>query len=90
MAKALEFPAERIAKGVHSYTPEMGQRKVSCQMQASLSHGGGYRVVSPIELKGRGIKHYQSEGNRHIYYMTDLAFDKLKSQYSISMERLLD
>jgi hypothetical protein len=90
MAKVLEFPADRITKGIHAFTPEMGQRKPNCQLKATLSHTGKYRVVSPIELQGRGIKHYQSEGNRHIYYLTDLAFDKLKTQYSVSMERLLD
>jgi hypothetical protein len=85
----IEFPAERIAKGVHAFT-EMGQRKANCQLAATLGLGGRYRVVYPIELKGRGIKLYQREGNRHIYYLTDLAFDNLKTQYSISMERLLD
>jgi hypothetical protein len=90
MAKIIEFPADRIAKGVHPYTPEMNERRPNCQMEAKLSGGGGYRVVSPVELKGRGIKHYRSDGDRHIYYLTDLAFDKLKTQFAISTERMLD
>ena len=90
MSKVLEFPADRIAKGIHRFIPEMGQRKVNCQIHASLGHGGRYRIVSPIELKGRGIKLYESNNVRHIYYVTDLAFESLKQQYSISWESNLD
>lgn len=57
MSKVLEFPADRIAKGVHSYTPEMGQRKPNCQMKATLGHyGEHYYIDTPLVLKGRGIK----------------------------------
>jgi len=57
MAKVLNFPADRIAKGVHSYTPEMGQHKPHCQMKATLGHyGTHYYVDTPLELRGRGIK----------------------------------
>lgn len=103
MAKIYEFPADKIAKGVHAYTPEMGQRKPNCQMKATLSHyGKHYYIDTPLELKGRGIrfiKQYKSEElTKHGQYMvgwysyevTLLAYDKLKEQYSISRERLLD
>lgn len=104
MAKVLEFPADRIAKGVHLYTPEMGQRKPNCQLEARLSHyGRHYFVDSPVELpKGRGIellKRYEPDDvngavNRKVgwysYKVTVRAFEKLQKQYSISMVSHLD
>lgn len=102
MSKVIEFPADRIEKGVHSYYPEMGERKVNTQMEARLSHyGNHYFVDSPTELKGRDVtflKTYAANGfvrpnhkvGWHSYKVTTAAFDKLKGQYSISMERLLD
>ena len=103
MAKVLEFPANRIAKGVYAYTPEMGQRKPNCQMKATLGHyGKHYYIDTPLELKGRGIellKQYQSKDltgpgqymvGWYSYRVTTLAYDKLKEKYSISSERLLD
>lgn len=89
--------------GIYSYAPEIGQQKPNCQLEAQLSYyGKHYYVDSPIELKGRGItlvKQYKEgdfckPGNYRVgwyeYRVTTKAFDKLKSQYSISMERLLD
>lgn len=91
MAKILEFPAARIAKGVHPFTPEMGQRKPNCQMQVSLGHYGGYYIRTSIELSGRGIKMVDtSETGVNRYKVTDNAFEKIKSEYSISMELNLD
>jgi hypothetical protein len=91
MAKVLEFPAERIAKGVYSFTPEMGQRKPNCQMQVSIGHYGGYYIRTKIELKGRGINLVDtSETGVNRYKVTDNAYEKLKSEYSISMESNLD
>jgi hypothetical protein len=99
----LEFPAERIAKGVHTYFPEMKERKVNAQIEASLSHyGKHYYLTTPLELKGRGIEFIKTYTSReltqaaqhkvghHHYKVTVNAFEKLKQQYSISMERLLD
>jgi hypothetical protein len=89
--KVLEFPADRIAKGVHSFTPEMGQRKPNCQMQASIGHYGGYYIRTPLELKGRGIKLVDtSETGVNRFKVSDMAFQKLKSEYSISSESNLD
>ena len=103
MSKVLDFPADRIAKGVHCYTPEMNQRKPNCQMKATLSHyGKHYWIDTPLELKGRGItleKQYKSSeltatGQYMVgwfsYTVTTLAYKKLKEQYSISHEMLLD
>ncbi len=102
MAKVLEFPADRIAKGVHAYTPEMGQCKPNCQMRVTIGHYGTYYIDTPLELKGRGIKlrkQYASEDltesgqylvGWYSYTATSLALDKLKTQYSISRESLLD
>ncbi len=87
-------------KGLHCYTPEMGDRKPDVKMEATLSHyGKHYYVDTPIELKGRGITELdpcwhegckkQVEGWRS-YRVTIKAFEKLKEQYPISMECLLD
>lgn len=102
-AKVINFPADRIAKGVHGYTPEMGDRKPNCQMEASLSHyGRHYFVDTPLDLKGRGIEHlntyaekdFVKPGNRkigwHQYKVTTRAFEALQAQYSIGYEMLLD
>lgn len=86
--------------GVHLYCPEMGQRKPDVQMEATLGHyGGHYYVDTPLELNGRGItelspswypgsqkalEHWRS------YRVTRRAFEKLKAQYPIAMENLLD
>ncbi|MCL6460143.1 MAG: hypothetical protein K6T85_19300 [Gorillibacterium sp.] len=104
-AKVLEFPADRIAKGIHAYYPELNEHKVNCQLTASLSHNGNhYFVDSPEELPvGRSIKFIKrytvdSFTNReknpkvgwYSYKVTENAFEKLKLQYSISSERHLD
>lgn len=105
MKKVLEFPAERIEKGIHTFYPEMHERKVNCQLTASLSYyGTHYFVDSPDLLSpGRGIilvsqytadRFTNGEANPKVgwyeYKVTSRAFDKLKTQYSISMERHLD
>lgn len=92
MAKVLNFPAERIAKGVHTYYPEMRERKVEAQIEASLSHyGKHYYLYTRLELKGRGITPSDtSRKGLNCYKATCNAFARLKEQYSISMERLLD
>lgn len=86
--------------GTYYYTPEMGQTKPVCQMEAGHSYyGGHYWVDTPIELKGRGITpieaHWVEGCKKHIenwksYRVTKRAFEKLKEQYSISMECCLD
>ncbi|OPA77482.1 hypothetical protein BVG16_13585 [Paenibacillus selenitireducens] len=90
MAAIFEFPASNIARGIHSYTLEMGQRKPNCELQMSIGHYGGYFIRTKIELSGRGIKLVGSDNGTHRYKVTDLAFEKLKQQYSISHESILD
>ena len=87
--------------GVHLYCPEMGQRKPEVQLEATLGHyGTHYYVDTPLELKGRGITEIvpvccapgckkDVEGWR-TYRVTRRAFEKLKAQYPIAMENLLD
>lgn len=92
MLKVIEFPADRIEKGIHTHYPEMGERKVYSQIEARLSHSGShYFLYTKLELKGRGIM--KSETGRlgvNCYKVTWAEFDKLKQEYSISMERYLD
>lgn len=102
VAKVTNFPAHHMAKGVHTFFPEMKEHKPNCQMEATLAHyGKHYFVDTPLELKGRGITHLQTyKGNEftkpghkagwHEYKVTARAFEKLKEQYSISMVRYLD
>lgn len=100
---AKQDPEEVTGSGVYSYTPEVGQQKLNCQMEASLSYyGKHYFIDTPIELKGRGItlvkqyteKDFVNPDNYRVgwyeYQVTKLAFEKLKEKYSISMERNLD
>ena len=86
--------------GVHSYYPELGERKPEVKMEASLGYyGAHYYVDTPLDLKGRGITlldaswvpgcQKEVEGWKS-YRVTKKAFEKLKAQYPIAMERLLD
>lgn len=89
--------------GVYCYTPEMGQKKPDCQMEASRGYYGGHWYIdTPLEIKGRGItflkkyadKDFCVPGNYRVgwneYRVTDRAFGILKTKYSISQECLLD
>mgnify|MGYP000712870016 CR=1 FL=1 len=91
------------APGVYCYTPEIGGQKPDCQMEASRGYYGKHWFIdTPLELKGRGIeliKKYQEKdfcnsGDYRVgwneYRVTNKAFEKLKSQYSISNECYLD
>ena len=69
-------------------------------MEASPSYyGGHYFIDTPLELKGRGITPVDAHWvdgckkqleNWKCYRVTKRAFEKLKEQYSISMECCLD
>lgn len=89
--------------GTYCYTPEMGQQKPDCQMEASRAYYGEHFFIdTPMELKGRGItfikkyspKDFADPNNKKVgwneYQVTNLAFKKLKDQYTISMECCLD
>lgn len=78
--------------GTFSYWSEMGQEKPFCDIEAKLSYvPNKWRIVTDLKLKGVGIKFFDStiEG-KSVYYVTERAFDKLKLNYSISIECLLD
>lgn len=86
-------PAQKAeTPGVYHYTPEMGQEKPEgCQMTASLAYyGKHYFVNTVIELRGRGITFIDQRDGLNRYQVTNLAFEKIKEQYAISMERCLD
>jgi hypothetical protein len=89
--------------GLRVYTPEMGEKKPIVQMEASRAYfTQHYFVDTPLVLKGQGItflKTYKSTelteaGQRkvgwHEYKVTMIAFDKLKKQYAIGLESLLN
>ena len=86
--------------GVQVYYSEMGERKPNVQMEARLSHyGKHYFIDTPLELKGRGIEENKATWgdsckkqieNWKSYKVTIKAFEKLKEQYPISIEMLLD
>lgn len=104
MAKPVQTEKEVAeSPGVYCYTPEMGQRKPDCQMEASRGYYGKHWYIdTPLSLKGRGItflKKYTDNdfympGNYRVgwneYRVTDRAFDKLKEQYTISQRCYLD
>lgn len=79
--------------GTYNYTPEMGEEKPDCQIEAQLSHyGNHYHLKTALELKGRGITKdsgdYGDGLNR--YAVTKLAYEKLQELYTISYRCALD
>lgn len=103
MARPEQTKEEATQPGVYCYTPEMGQQKPDCQMEASRGYYGKHWFIdTPLEIKGRGItfmKKYQEKdfcnpGNHRVgwneYRVTEKAFEKLKEQYTISQEICLD
>lgn len=103
-ARSEEKPAVIPGKpGLYCYTPEMGEQKPKCQIEAGRSYyGGHYLIDTPLELKGRGITKngviearnlradYQYKAGWFEYTVTERAFEKLQEQYTISQELLLD
>ena len=77
--------------GIHSYWPEMGDKTPDgCVFEAQMSYYGAshwhLRSLTGQTLKGRGIK---DDGNGW-YTVTALAFEKIKKEYPIRKEHLLD
>lgn len=103
-AKPKKKPAVAPTKpGLYCYTSEMGDQKPDCQIEVGLScYDGHYHISTPLELKGRGIKkdcvfqaknlcaNYQYMDGWFEYSVTKRAFEKLKEQYTMSLEILLD
>lgn len=95
LATPEQEPTKAEKAGTYLYTPEMGQKKPEgCQMEAGLCYyGGHYWIRTSLELKGRGIiENEPVNKNKSIrqYTVTKRAFEKLKEQYTISMECCLD
>lgn len=102
MTNVIQFT--NVNKGLHSYTPEMGERKPVANLEARMSHNGKYYYIDTmLTLKeSRSIKlikvyepndfikpNYYKVGWNH-YKVTSKAFEQLQEQYSISYESLLD
>lgn len=101
LATPAQEPQKAEKPGTYCYTPEMGHSRPECQMEASRAYYGKHMYIdTPMTLKGRGItflKQYKpgdlftnrKDGWNH-YQVTNLAFEKLKEKYTISMECCLD
>jgi len=89
--------------GIKPYTPEMGERKPSCKMEARLCHYGRHYYIDTTEtLKGRGIEFIEKLASDRLdthgayktgwnkYRVTSRAFEMLKDRYPIRMEMRLD
>ena len=77
--------------GTYLYTPEMGDTKPECQIEASLSYYGKHYFLKTREvLKGRGITLDKTENGINYYTATRRAYDLLEAKYSISYESNLD
>lgn len=90
---ALANPRQAVnGAGTYNYTPEMGQPKPECQIEARLSYyGKHYHLKTALELKGRGItKDTGYADGLNCYTVTELAYEKLKELYTISYECNLD
>ena len=80
-----------VAPGLYMYTPEMGQEKPECQIDASLSYyGDHWFLTTKLSLKGRGVRLDKTENDTNYYIVTERAFEKLKTEYSISKVNYLD
>lgn len=93
LANPVQEPVKAESSGVYIYTTEMGQEKPEgCQIEAGLCYyGKHYWLRTSLELKGRGITENEPAKNGlRNYTVTIRAFEKLKSQYTISMENHLD
>lgn len=103
-ARPKEKPAVIPEKpGLYCYTPEMGEQKPKCQIEAERSYyGRHYHIITPLQLKGRGITFDRVLESKNLsksaqyrlgwreYTVTERAFEKLQEQYTISQELLLD
>ncbi|MCI5639522.1 MAG: hypothetical protein MR316_00870 [Lachnospiraceae bacterium] len=86
--------------GEYLYTPEMEQETPDCQIEATHSCDGKHYILdTPLDLNGRGIMaldaHWITGCKKQIenwksYRVTKKAFEKIKEQYTVSMECLLD
>lgn len=96
--------AKGIKMSHTAYYPEMNETKpANTQIEARIGHYGSWYVSTPLTLKGRGITFLKTIRSEELvdnpiaqrragwneYRVTDMAFDKLKTQYVIATESLL-
>ena len=79
---------------LHQYHSELGE-KPKYKTSASKNYFiNKWAVRTPLELKGRGIKLYESkeetQDGRNFYYCTDKAFEKLCKEIDVDQELLFD
>lgn len=93
LAHPVKKEAETVtAPGTYLYTPEMGQTKPTCQIEAHLSYyGKHYYLYTNLDLKGRGITFNEVDSKgRKVYTVTTRAYKQLENIYTISYESNLD
>lgn len=104
LANPNQKPQKAEKPGTYCYTPEMNQQEPErCQMEARRAYYGKHFFIdTPLTLKGRGITFIKSYKSQDLtesgqyktgwneYQVTNLAYEKLKSQYAISFECCLD
>lgn len=91
--EAAKAPAvQATTPGVYSYCYEMERAPIGCDFSATLSYYGRHYFLTPLSgnlprLHGQGITFDEQQGD---YMVTRRAFEKLKTQYRITMEHCLD
>lgn len=92
LANPTQEAQEVTANGEYIYTPEMGEEKPACQIEAQLGYyGKHYYLITALELRGRGITKDRDDGTgKYWYTVTKKAYEKLKEQYTISCVNYLD
>ena len=92
LANPKQKAQEVAANGEYQYTPEMGEQKPDCQIEAQLGYyGEHYYLKTALELKGRGIvREQEAENGKHWYRVTTRAYENLKQIYTISRVMYLD
>ncbi len=104
VSRPVQKPAvEASDPGLYVYCQEMGEGKPACQIEAERSYyGRHYYLRTPLELRGKGIRLNRTLEEKNLkaadkykagwleYLVTERAFDRLREQYTISMESLLD
>lgn len=63
---------------------ELGET-TDAQISFTVAYSGKYYVKTNLDLKGRGIRpNGEAPNGKKTYYVTDVALEKLKTQYSTS------
>ena len=85
-----------------TYHPEMGMKKPEGTQIEARSCRNGYRLVTALALKGRGIKfiktyrpedltaYAQEQVGFNSYQVTDRAFEIIEAAYNVALESLLE